>query len=104
MFLRVLPRVAEALRNRLPIVALESSVFAQGLPIPANSEAAKRMLRAVTAAGSIPAITAVVRGSPAVGLEDAELERFLCRNGVRKVSARGLAAAVAQMADGATTV
>ena len=45
------------------IVALESSVLAQGLPIPSNRDAAERMTRAVEAAGAIPAVTAVVRGS-----------------------------------------
>ena len=51
-----------------------------------------------------PAITAVVRGTPTVGLEPEELERFLRRDGVRKVSARDLPFAMATKADGATTV
>ncbi len=101
---RVLPEVAAALRSRAPVVALESSVFAQGLPEPANREAAERMLAAVRAAGAVPAITAVVRGVAAVGLERAELERFLGRDGIRKVSARDIPLAMAQGADGATTV
>jgi pseudouridine-5'-phosphate glycosidase len=87
-----------------PIVALESSVLAQGLPIPANGEAASRMRDAVSAEGATPAITAVVGGVPMVGLEGADLERFLRRDGVRKVSARDLPAAMVARADGATTV
>ena len=101
---RVLPEIAAALRSRAPVVALESSVFAQGLPEPANREAAERMLAAVRAAGAVPAITAVVRGVAAVGLERDELERFLRRDGIRKVSARDIPLAMAQGADGATTV
>lgn len=62
------------------------------------------MVGAVEGAGAVPGITAVVGGEPTVGLETAELERFLAGVNVRKVSARDLGAAVAQRADGATTV
>lgn len=86
------------------LVALESSVLAQGLLPPFNREAATRMMRAVEDAGATPAITAIVRGVPSLGLEPADLERFLARDGVRKVSARDLGVAVADGADGATTV
>jgi pseudouridine-5'-phosphate glycosidase len=86
------------------VVALESSVLAQGLLPPHNREAAARMMAAVEAAGATPAITAIVRGVPSFGLEPDDLERFLARTGVRKVSARDLGIAVAQQADGATTV
>jgi pseudouridine-5'-phosphate glycosidase len=96
--------VAAALAAGRPVVALESSVLAQGLPIPANHDAAARMTGAVRAAGAEPAITAVVRGAPTLGLEPEELARFLARDGVAKVSARDLAGAVAARADGATTV
>jgi pseudouridine-5'-phosphate glycosidase len=98
------PSIENALRNGAPVVALESSVLAQGLPIPQNREAATRMLAAVTHAGAVPAITAVVAGCATVGLESAELERFLRRDGVRKVSARDIPSAIAQGHDGATTV
>jgi pseudouridylate synthase len=102
--LRVQAEVEACLRGRGAVVALESSVIAQGLPIPANRAAAQRMLDAVRTRGAVPAITAVVRGSPSIGLDDATLERFLLREGIRKVSARDLAWAIAHGADGATTV
>jgi len=102
--LRVLPRIATALAARRPVVALESSVLAQGLPIPANRRAAARMVDAVEDGGAIAAITAVVEGVPAAGITEVELERFLRRDGVRKVSARDLATAMVRRADGATTV
>jgi pseudouridine-5'-phosphate glycosidase len=92
------------LRDRRAVVALESSVLAQGLPIPANREAARRTIEAVRARGAVPATSAVVRGVPTLGLEGADLERFLARDGVRKVSARDVAQAMASGADGATTV
>jgi len=98
------PEVAAALRDGRPVVALESSVLAQGLPIPANREAARLMVDAVRGNGATPAISAVVRGTATLGLEPDELERFLRRDGVRKVSARDLPAAMVDRADGATTV
>ncbi|MFL5576402.1 MAG: pseudouridine-5'-phosphate glycosidase [Gemmatimonadaceae bacterium] len=102
--IRLSPPVADALSAGRPVVALESSVLAQGLPIPANREAARRMVRAVEGAGAVPAVSAVVRGVPAFGLEGEDLERFLRRDGVRKVSARDIPAAMVAGADGATTV
>lgn len=102
--LRVVAEVRAALDENRPVVALESSVLAQGLPIPQNREAAERMVGAVERKGATPAITAVVAGRPTVGLEPEELERFLHREGVRKVSARDIPAAMARGLDGATTV
>lgn len=102
--IRVAPAVEHALKNGTPVVALESSVLAQGLPIPANRQAAERMVSAVERQGAVAAITAVVAGTPAVGLQPDELERFLKRDGVRKVSARDVPVAVAKKYDGATTV
>jgi pseudouridine-5'-phosphate glycosidase len=103
-FVRVLPPIADALLEHRPVVALESSVFAQGLPVPANRRAAERMLAAVSTRGAVPAITAVVRGTPTLGLEADELEGFLRRDGVEKVSARDLPAAMVRGTSGATTV
>ncbi|GJG85605.1 pseudouridine-5'-phosphate glycosidase [Gemmatimonadetes bacterium T265] len=102
--LRESAAVAAARAAGRPLVLLESSVLAQGLPIPANREAAERMVAAVRSAGAEPAISAVVRGTPTLGLDGDDLERFLARDGVRKVSARDLAAAMLAGADGATTV
>ena len=101
---RVLPHIADALRHGQAVVALESSVLAQGLPIPQNRDAAARMTRAVERTGAHPAITAVVNGVCTVGLTAPELERFLAREDIRKVSARDLPVAIAQNATGATTV
>ena len=102
--LRVRPDVQRALDAGKPVVALESSVLAQGLPIPHNREAARRMVQAVERAGAKAAITGVVRGVPSFGLTADDLERFLAQTGVRKVSARDIPITVQQKRDGATTV
>jgi pseudouridine-5'-phosphate glycosidase len=101
---RLTPEVAAARRAGQAIVALESSVLVQGLPVPANREAAARMAAAVRAHGAIPAITAVVGGAVAAGLSADELERFLRREGVAKVAARDIPVLSARCGDGATTV
>ncbi len=102
--LRLHPEVYEVLQRRGPVVALETSVLAQGLPIPANREAADRMLRAVYQAGAMPALGAIVDGQPCWGLSTDEVERFLARDGIRKVTARDLGACMARGESGATTV
>ncbi|MDA1082169.1 MAG: pseudouridine-5'-phosphate glycosidase [Gemmatimonadetes bacterium] len=86
-----------------PLVALESSVFAQGLRQPVNRAAHRRMCDAVRAAGAVPAVTGVVGGRPSVGLDDETLERFFA-GAPQKMSARDMPWAVAQGLDGATTV
>jgi pseudouridylate synthase len=96
--------VQEARDAGQPVVALESSVLAQGLPIPANAEAARRMTSAVRSAGALAAVTAVVRGTPTAGLTPDELARFLKRDGVVKAAARDLPVAMARGVDAATTV
>ncbi len=86
------------------MVALESSVLAQGLPIPANAEAARLMTAAVERSGAVPAISAVSAGKAVFGLSDEDLQRFLARDGVMKVSARDIPVAMLERRDGATTV
>ncbi len=79
-------------------------MLAQGLPIPANREAATRMRAAIVRHEATPAITAIVAGQATFGLTSDELDRFLARDGIRKVSARDLGVAVLRGWDGATTV
>lgn len=62
------------------------------------------MRAAITSRGAVPAVTAVVRGAATAGLDGDDLERFLAREGIRKVSARDLPVAMAFGLDGATTV
>ncbi len=102
--IRLTSEVGDALRAGRPVVALETSVLAQGLPVPSNRAAAERMFRAVRSGSAVPALAAIVNGEPTLGLTNEELERFLAREGVRKVTARDLGACVAQRGTGATTV
>jgi pseudouridine-5'-phosphate glycosidase len=103
-WLTVADEVRAAVAAGRPVVALESTLIAHGLPWPVNLETARASEAAVRAAGAIPATVAVLNGVPTVGLSAAALE-FLAREpGVRKASRRDLGAAVALKQNAATTV
>jgi pseudouridine-5'-phosphate glycosidase len=104
MKLDVRPRVALALAEGRPVVALESTLVAHGLPWPVNLETARASERAVAEAGAVAATVAVWQGTPTVGLDDGEIEHLARAGGVRKAASRDLAAAVVQGACAATTV
>jgi pseudouridine-5'-phosphate glycosidase len=97
--------VVEALAQRRPVVALESTIVAHGMPWPRNLETARALEAAVREAGAVPATIAVIGGKPRIGLSPPALER-LARDGARfaKLSRADLAFAVAEGRDGATTV
>jgi pseudouridine-5'-phosphate glycosidase len=96
--------VAEALAAGEPVVALESTIIAHGLPRPGNVRVAREVEAAVRAAGATPATIALLEGEVRVGLDDAALEAIATRDDVAKCSARDLPLAVARGATGATTV
>lgn len=102
-YLRVAPEVAGALRDGRPLVALESTVIAHGLPRPTNLETARACEREVRDAGAIPATLALADGRLVVGADDALLER-LATGDARKTSTRDIAPVLARRALGAVTV
>lgn len=98
------PEVSNALRNHQPIVALESTVIAHGLPRPQNLELARRMESIVRERGAVPATIAILRGEIKIGLTDDELKYLANADGVWKVSRRDFPIIAVRKADGATTV
>jgi pseudouridine-5'-phosphate glycosidase len=98
------PEVRAALARGAPVVALESTLIAHGLPRPDNLELARAAEGIVRQEGAVPATVGVIGGVPTVGLDDPALERLATRGDVAKLSARDLAPAVALGVDGATTV
>jgi len=100
----VSPEVADAVRGGRPVVALESTLIAHGLPFPANLDTALESEAAVRAAGAIPATVAVWHGVPTVGLTGEQLRELATATGVVKASRRDLGAAVALRQLAATTV
>ena len=97
-------RVDAALRDREPVVALESTIITHGLPRPENLQAAVEFERTVTEHGAVPATIAMLDGVAHIGLELAQLERLVGTDGALKLSARDLPVAMAQRATGGTTV
>src|SRR5437763_13904214 len=102
--LDVRPEVAAALREGRPVVALESTLIAHGLPRPLNLDTARQAEAVVRQHGAVPATIAVLRGVPTVGLGDAELQELARADDVLKASSRDLAATGAQKRTAATTV
>jgi pseudouridylate synthase len=96
--------VERALIRSEPVVALESSVIAQGLPPEIGPDVAKEAQERVRAAGALPATIAVMDGAVRVGLDDAAIERLAHDDDVRKVGGRDLATCAVSGQSGATTV
>jgi pseudouridine-5'-phosphate glycosidase len=102
--MRVHAEVADALAARAPVVALESTIIAHGLPRPRNLSVAREIEARVREAGAVPATVAVVGGEPCVGLDDDALAAIAEGDGVEKCGVRDLAVVCARGAAGATTV
>ena len=96
--------VAAALQEARPVVALESTVIAHGLPRPQNLETARAMEAAVCEAGALPATIAIIEGRLVVGLSSEQLTAFAATDAIVKVSRADLAAVMAAHQTGATTV
>lgn len=96
--------VADAIRDKHPIVALESTVIAHGLPYPQNIETALQLESLVRASGAVPATIAVFGGEFCVGLDKSQIEQLATRKDIRKISRRDLPIAIAKKMDCATTV
>jgi len=96
--------ISTALVVGRPIVALESTVIAHGLPHPQNFETARGMERTVRENGAVPATIAILNGELRVGLTENQLEYLATGKNIRKISRRDLVIATAKQLDGATTV
>ncbi|MGI8898247.1 MAG: pseudouridine-5'-phosphate glycosidase [Pyrinomonadaceae bacterium] len=96
--------VDAALAARKPVVALESTVIAHGLPRPQNLATAHRLEAIVRGAGAIPATIAILAGRLCVGLNENQLRHIAETDYIKKVSTRDLPIALDRRWDGATTV
>src|SRR5918997_383360 len=103
-FLRIDPEVADALASGTPVVALESTLIAHGLPRGRNLEVARELEAVVRAEGAVPATIAIVAGEPRIGLDAAALEAMALGGGFAKAGVRDLAPVLASGGSAATTV
>ena len=103
-YLEFSKEVQEAIKNELPIVALESTIISHGMPYPQNIEMAERCEDIVRENGAVPATIAIIDGKIKIGLSKEELNRLATAKNVAKVSRRDFAAVIAEGEIGATTV
>jgi pseudouridine-5'-phosphate glycosidase len=103
-YLDIHPEVEIAINEKLPIVALESSIISHGMPYPNNVETALMVEETVRVNNAIPATIAIIKGRLKVGLTKEEIELLATNDEVRKISRRDLAVAVSQKLSGSTTV
>lgn len=102
--LRFNEEIAAAIADQKPIVALESTVIAHGLPHPKNLETAFRLENIVRENGATPATIAVFDGEFCVGLNENQIQRLATDKNIRKISGRDLPIAVGKQLNCATTV
>lgn len=103
-YLDLTDEVREALENNRPVVALESTIIAHGMPYPRNVETALRVEEVIRENGAVPATIAILKGRLKVGLTREEVEYLGSNENVAKVSRRDIPFMVSRKTDGATTV
>ncbi|MFA7673652.1 MAG: pseudouridine-5'-phosphate glycosidase [Clostridia bacterium] len=96
--------VKEALENKRPIVALESTIISHGMPYPQNMETAEMCEDIVRKNGAVPATIAILKGRMKAGLSRDELYYLATAKDVKKTSRRDIATVIANKWDGDTTV
>ncbi len=103
-YLDIHPDVEDAIKDKKPIVALESTIISHGMPYPKNVETALMVEETVRSNGAIPATIAIINGRLKVGLTNEEIEFLATNEEIKKVSRRDLAITIAQKQSGSTTV
>ena len=102
--MQVHEEVRTALQEGRPVVALESTIIAHGLPRPDNLRVAREIEATVRERGAVPATIAILGGEVLIGLGDDQLEALAASGEVAKCGVRDLAPVLARGEDGATTV
>jgi pseudouridylate synthase len=103
--IKLTTEIKSAIAAGKPVVALESTIIAHGMPFPQNLEMAREVETIIRENGATPATIAVIDGELRAGLSDSELQHF-AKTGpsIMKVSTRDLPFVVAKKLTGATTV
>jgi pseudouridine-5'-phosphate glycosidase len=102
--LDIAPDVRQALAAGQPVVALESTIIAHGMPWPRNAETALAVEQTVRDHGAIPATIAILDGTCRIGLTQQDIQRIAQEKDVWKVSLRDIPYVIARRIPGATTV
>jgi pseudouridine-5'-phosphate glycosidase len=104
-YLKISNEVANAIKNNIPVVALESTIISHGMPYPQNMETALECENIIRNNGAVPATIAIIKGVMCVGLSKDEIE-YIAKEGknVYKTSRRDLPLVISKHLNGATTV
>lgn len=97
-YLDIKPEVAKALEEGTPVVALESTIIAHGMPYPKNVETAIKVEEVIREGGAVPATIAIINGRIKIGLTEEEIEYLGTADNVLKVSRQGFSACYCQKA------
>ena len=97
-------KVIEALNNKRPVVALESTIISHGMPYPRNVETALMVEEIIEKEGATAATIGIIDGEPVIGMSKEEIEEFGHRKNIKKVSRKDLPVVIAKKEWGATTV
>ena len=104
MLVKVSEEVQNALKNNIPVVALESTIISHGMPYPQNVETALNVEKIIRENGCVPATIGIIDGVGIVGMSEEEIELFGKRKGILKASRRDLPIIMSKKLWGATTV
>jgi pseudouridine-5'-phosphate glycosidase len=96
--------VEEALKNKQPVIALESTIISHGMPYPQNLEVAGKLQAITREMGVTPATICLIDGKVKIGLEQKDLKILAKAENVAKVSSRDIGRILVQKRVGATTV
>ena len=103
-YLDIHPDVEDAIKNKLPLVALESTIISHGMPFPKNVDTALLVENTVRDNNAIPVTIAIIKGRIKIGLTSEEINFLATDNNIKKFSRRDLGIAISQKLTGSTTV
>lgn len=103
-YINISPEVKEAIENKKPIVALESTIISHGMPYPENMITAIEVENIIRELGVTPATIGIIDGIIKIGLTKDELEYFSQSKNIEKVSRRDFPHILSMKKNGATTV
>ena len=96
--------VEKAIKEKKPIVALETTIISHGMPFPENLNTAENVENIIREEGAVPATIGIINGIVKIGMSKPEIELFSKADDVVKVSRRDIPIVIANKSNGATTV
>lgn len=96
--------VRTAIKDKQPLVGLETAVITHGIPYPTNIELAQAMEDIIREEGAVPATVGVLGGKAQVGMNKEDIQLLAQDREVIKISRRDFSRAAVNKLNGGTTV